>query len=381
MADKRDYYEVLGINKNATDDELKRAYRKMAKKYHPDANMDNKEQAEKNFKEVNEAYETLSDKQKRNMYDQFGHDAANGFNGGGFNGYNTSGFSGFSGGFNGFDMEFDMNDIFGSFFGGGMNNSRKRNGPRKGQDIKVAVEITFEEAAFGVDKEITLSRDDECETCHGSGAKPGTKQSTCTACNGTGQVRYAQNTILGQIMSTKTCEKCGGEGKIIEEHCVNCKGKGTIRKQKKMTVSIPQGIDNNQTISIRGEGNKGQKGGPKGDLYITIYVKPHSIFTRKGDNIFSNIKVPFTVMAMGGEIDVKTLSGSVKYKIPEGTQTNTVFSLKGQGIKNIHGRGQGDLNFTVIVDIPKKLSNEQKDILMKFNQTIGVENKKKGFFS
>ncbi len=381
MADKRDYYEVLGVNKNATDDELKRAYRKMAKKYHPDANMDNKEQAEKNFKEVNEAYETLSDKQKRNMYDQFGHDAANGFNGGGFNGYNTSGFSGFSGGFNGFDMEFDMNDIFGSFFGGGMNNSRKRNGPRKGQDIKVAVEITFEEAAFGVDKEITLSRDDECETCHGSGAKPGTKQSTCTACNGTGQVRYAQNTILGQIMSTKTCEKCGGEGKIIEEHCVNCKGKGTIRKQKKMTVSIPQGIDNNQTISIRGEGNKGQKGGPKGDLYITIYVKPHSIFTRKGDNIFSNIKVPFTVMAMGGEIDVKTLSGSVKYKIPEGTQTNTVFSLKGQGIKNIHGRGQGDLNFTVIVDIPKKLSNEQKDILMKFNQTIGVENKKKGFFS
>ncbi|MBE5822183.1 MAG: molecular chaperone DnaJ [Clostridiales bacterium] len=380
MAEKRDYYEVLGVNKNATDDELKRAYRKMAKKYHPDANQDNKEEAEVKFKEVNEAYETLSDKQKRTMYDQFGHNAANGFNGtGGFGGFN--GFSGGFSGFEGFETDFDMSDIFGSFFGGGFSNTRKKsNGPRKGQDIKVGVEITFEEAAFGVQKEISISRDEECDSCHGSGAKPGTNQTTCSQCGGSGQVRYTQNTILGQIMSTKTCPKCNGEGKIIEHPCDSCRGKGTVRKQKKITVSIPAGIDNSQTISIKGEGHKGTKGGPKGDLYITVYVKAHSVFKRKGDDIFSSVKVPFTVMAMGGEIDIDTLNGKVKYKIPEGTQTNTVFTLKGEGIKNIYGRGQGNLNVTVVVDIPKKLTNAQKEILMQFNETIGVENKKKGFW-
>ncbi len=376
MPRKRDYYEVLGVNKNANDDEIKRAFRKLAKQYHPDANQNNKEEAEAKFKEVNEAYETLSDKQKRNMYDQFGHDAANGFNAGGYG----SGYSGFSG-FSGFDMDFDVSDIFGSFFGGGFSNTKRRNGPQKGRDIKVALEITFEEAAFGAKKEINISRDEECGICHGSGAKPGTKQTTCNQCNGTGQIKYTQNTILGQMMSTKTCPKCGGEGKITENPCQECRGKGILKKQKKITVTIPEGIDNEQTLSIRGEGNRGIKGGPNGDLYITVLVKQHAIFKRKGDNIFSDVRVPFTVMAMGGEIDVKTLKGISKFKIPEGTQTGEMFTLKGEGIKNVHGRGQGDLRFTVIVDVPKKLSNEQKELLRQFNETIGVENKKKGFFN
>lgn len=381
MANKRDYYEVLGVNKSATDDELKKAYRKLAKQYHPDANPNNKEEAEKKFKEVNEAYETLSDKQKRTMYDQFGHDAANGFNGGGFNGYgNAGGFGGF-GGFSGVDMDFDMNDIFSSFFGGGFNSGARRNGPPKGSDIKVAIEITFEEAAFGTKKEITISRDEACSSCEGTGAQKGTQPVTCPTCGGTGQVKYTQNTILGQIMSTRTCNRCGGEGKIVEKPCVECKGKSTIRKQRKITISIPQGIDNNQTISIRGEGNKGPKGGSKGDLYITVFVKPHSTFKRKGDNIYSNVKVPFTIMALGGEIEIQTLTGMIKHKITEGTQTDTVITLKNQGIKNIHGRGQGEHYVTLIVDVPNNLTLKQKDLLREFNETIGVKNKKKGLFN
>lgn len=378
MANKRDYYEVLGVSKTANDDEIKKAYRKLAKQYHPDANPNNKQEAETKFKEVNEAYETLSDKQKRNMYDQFGHDAANGFNGGGFNGYgNASGFGGFSG----VDMDFDMGDIFSSFFGGGFNNSARRRGPPRGSDIKVAVEVTFEEAAFGTKKDITISREETCSSCDGTGAKKGTQPITCPTCGGTGQIRYTQNTILGQIMSTKTCNACGGEGKIIKEPCQECKGRSTIRKQRVITITIPQGIDNNQTITIRGEGNKGPKGGTKGDLYITVFVKPHSIFKRKGDNIYSDLKVPFTIMALGGEVNIQTLTGAVKHKITEGTQTDTVVTLKNQGIKNIHGRGQGDLFVTLIVDVPNNLTAKQKELLREFNETIGLKNKKKGLFN
>ncbi len=378
MANKRDYYEVLGVGKTATDDEIKKAYRKLAKQYHPDANPNNKEEAERKFKEVNEAYETLSDKQKRNMYDQFGHDAANGFNGGGFNGYGNAG--GF-GGFSGVDMDFDMGDIFSSFFGGGFNTSARRSGPPRGADVKVAIEITFEEAAFGTKKEIVISREEACSSCEGTGAQKGTQPITCPTCGGTGQVKFTQNTILGQIMSTRTCNRCGGEGKIIEKPCPECKGRSTIRKQRKITVSIPQGIDNNQTITIRGEGSKGPKGGAKGDLYITVFVKPHSIFKRKGDNIYSDVKVPFTIMALGGEIDIQTLTGIVKHKITEGTQTDTVVTLKNQGIKNIHGRGQGEHFVTLIVDVPNNLTSKQKDLLREFNETIGVKNKKKGLFN
>lgn len=379
MANKRDYYEVLGVNKNATDDELKKAYRKLAKQYHPDANPDNRAEAEEKFKEVNEAYETLSDKQKRTMYDQFGHDAANGFNGGGFNGYN-SGFSGFNG-FGDFDG-FDVGDIFSSFFGGASNFSgSRRSGPPRGRDIKVALEITFEEAAFGVKKDITISRDETCDTCHGSGAKPGTNPVTCDTCHGTGQIKYTQNTILGSIMSTRVCNKCGGEGKIISNPCDTCRGKGTVKKQKKISITIPQGIDNNQTLSVKGEGNKGEKGGVAGNLYITVLVKKHSLYTRRGDNIYADIKVPFTVMTMGGEIDIKTLYGDSKYKIPKGTQSNTTVTLKGQGIKNINGRGQGDMFAKLVVDIPTKLTDKQEELLREFNDTIGIENKKKGFFN
>ena len=379
MANKRDYYEVLGVNKNATDDELKKAYRKLAKQYHPDANPDNRAEAEEKFKEVNEAYETLSDKQKRTMYDQFGHDAANGFNGGGFNGYN-SGFSGF-GGFGDFEG-FDVGDIFSSFFGGASNfGGSRKSGPPRGRDIKVALEITFEEAAFGVKKEITVSRDETCDTCHGSGAKPGTNPVTCDTCHGTGQIKYTQNTILGSIMSTRVCNKCGGEGKIISDPCNTCRGKGTVKKQKKISITIPQGIDNNQTLSVRGEGNKGEKGGAAGNLYITVLVKKHPVYVRKGDNIYADIKVPFTVMTMGGDIDIKTLYGDTKYKIPKGTQSNTTVTLKGQGIKNINGRGQGDMFAKLVVDIPTKLTDKQEELLREFNDTIGVENKKKGFFN
>ena len=381
MANKRDYYEVLGVSKTATDDEIKKAYRKLAKQHHPDANPNNKEEAERKFKEVNEAYETLSDKQKRTMYDQFGHDAANGFGGSGFGGYgNASGFGGF-GGFNGMDMEFDVGDIFSSFFGGGFNGSARRKGPPRGSDIKVAVEITFEEAAFGTKKDITVSREEACSSCDGTGAQKGTQPTTCPNCGGTGQVRYTQNTILGQIMSTKTCNRCNGEGKIIEHPCSECKGKSTIRKQRTITVTIPQGIDNNQTISIRGQGNKGPKGGEKGDLYITVFVKPHSLFKRKGDNIYLDLKVPFTIMALGGEVDIETLTGTVKHKITEGTQTDTVVTLKNQGIKNIHGRGQGDLFVTLIVDVPNNLNSKQKELLRELNETLGIKNKKKGLFS
>jgi len=377
MSSKRDYYEVLGVEKTATDDEIKKAYRKKAKEFHPDANPNDKVIAEAKFKEANEAYETLSDKQKRGMYDQFGHDAANGYNGG-------AGFGGFNGtGFNGMDMDFDMGDIFSSFFGGGFaNEGSRRRGPARGRDIKVAIEITFEEAVFGTKKEITISREETCSTCNGTGAKAGTQPKTCPTCGGTGQVRYTQNTILGQIMSTRTCTKCGGEGKIIDTPCQDCKGKSTVKKQRKITISIPQGIDNNQTISIRGEGNSAAKGGIKGDLYITVFVKPHATFKRKGDDIYADIKVPFTIMALGGEIDITTLTGRIKQKISEGTPTGTVVCIKNQGVKNINGYRQGDMYITLVVDVPTNLNAQQKELLQQLNDTFGIKNnKKKGLFN
>jgi molecular chaperone DnaJ len=364
---KRDYYEVLGVEKTATDEELKKAYRKLAKKYHPDANPDNKEEAEAKFKELNEAYEVLSDKQKRSMYDQFGHNGPNGY-ANDFSGF--SGFDGFSGGFNGAGVDFDLNDIFSSFFGGGGRRTN-RNGPVRGRDLKVHVEITFEEAAFGVSKEIVINRDEQCDTCKGTGSKPGTSAETCKVCGGRGTITTMQNTILGSFQSSRTCDNCGGTGKVISSPCTECKGRGTVKKQRRIKVSIPAGIDNGQVISLNGEGEPGLRGGGPGNLYITVSVKKHAIFTRKGDSIFCDVHVTFPQAALGAIIDVPTLNGTEKFDLAEGTQTGSIFTLKGKGIKNVNGRGIGDLYFTVIVDTPKRLNTEQRELIKKLAEVSG----------
>ena len=387
MATKRDYYEVLGVNKNATEDEIKKAYRKLAKKYHPDANPDNKEEAEAKFKEVNEAYENLSDPQKRRMYDQFGANGPQGFGGqggpfgqGGYYSYSSSGFDNF-GDFG--DLGDIFSSIFGGGFGGGRTSSSKRNGPSKGADLNVRMEITFEQAYSGVEKEIVITRDEECNHCHGTGAKPGTSPIKCPTCHGTGQVTQVQNTILGQMQTTRTCSACHGTGEIINEPCENCRGKGTVRKQPKIKVKIPAGIDDNQTVVLRGEGEPGKKGGAKGDLYITIKVKRHSIFTRKGNNVLCEIPITITQATLGAELEIPMVDGSKeKYKIPEGTQTGSKFNIRNKGFKSINSNSTGDFIFTVTVQTPKKLSKEQRELLVKLAQTMNEQPpvKKRGLF-
>ena len=386
MATKRDYYEVLGVNKNATDDELKKAYRKLAKKYHPDANPDNKKEAEAKFKEVNEAYENLSDPQKRRMYDQFGHNGPQGFGGaggpfGGQNGY----YSYTSSGFDGFGDFGDLGDIFSSFFGGGFGgrNSSKQRGPRKGADLNVHMDITFEQAFLGVEKEIIITRDEECTHCHGSGAKPGTSPVKCPTCNGTGKVTGVQNTILGQMQTTRTCTACHGTGEIINEPCENCRGKGKVRKQPKIKVKIPAGIDDNQTVVLRGEGEPGEKGGPKGDLYITVKIKRHSIYTRKGNNVLCEVPITITQAALGAELEIPMVDGTKeKYKIPEATQTGSKFTIRNKGFKSINSTSYGDFIFTVTVQTPKRLSKEQRDLLVQLARTMNEQPpiKKRGLF-
>ena len=385
MAAKRDYYEVLGVDKNATEEEIKKAYRKLAKKYHPDANPNNKEEAEAKFKEVNEAYENLSDPQKRKMYDQFGANGPQGFGQGGFGGqggyysYNGSGFDGFG------DFG-DLGDIFSSFFGGGFggrNSSARRNGPSKGADLNVRMEITFEQAFMGVEKEIVITRDEECTVCHGTGAKPGTSPIKCPTCHGTGQVTQVQNTILGQMQTTRTCSACHGTGEIINDPCENCRGKGTVRKQPKIKVKIPAGIDDNQTVVLRGEGEPGKKGGPKGDLYITVKVKNHSVFTRKGNNVLCDIPITMTQAALGAELEIPMVDGSKeKYRIPEGTQTGTKFTIRNKGFKSINSNSIGEFIFTVVVQTPKRLTREQRDLLVQLAKTMNEQPpvKKRGLF-
>jgi len=361
MAEKRDYYEVLGVSKDASDEEIKKAYRKLAKQYHPDVNPGDKN-AEAKFKEINEAYEVLSDPQKRSQYDRFGHAGpqAGGF--GGFGGFEDMGFG-------------DIGDIFESFFGGtGFGrSSRARSGPQKGADLKYSMEISFEEAAFGVEKEIKINRMDLCNTCKGTGTKPGTSPQTCKHCNGTGQVQYKQNSLFGQFINIKTCEVCGGEGKVITDPCPNCRGKGKVRKNVSIKVKIPAGIDDGQTISLRGEGDPGTKGGPPGDLYISIRVRPHAIFQRQGNDVLCEIPITFVQAALGCEIDVPTLDGKVRYTIPEGTQTGTVFRLKNKGIVHLRGTGRGDQYVKVIVEVPKKLNEKQKALLREFAELSGDE--------
>lgn len=387
MASKRDYYEVLGVNKNATDDELKKAYRKLAKKYHPDANLDNKAEAEAKFKEVNEAYETLSNPQKRRMYDQFGPDGPQGFGGGaggpfgGQNGY----YSYSSSGFDGFGDFGDLGDIFSSFFGGGFGgkSSRKQNGPKKGADLNLQLDITFEEAFLGVEKEIIINRNEECSHCHGTGARPGTSVTKCPECNGTGQVRQVQNTILGQMQTTRTCATCHGSGEIIKEPCDICRGKGKVRKQPKIKVKIPAGIDNGQTVVLRGEGEPGEKGGSKGDLYITVKIKRHSIYTRSGNNVICDIPISITQATLGAELEIPMVDGSKeKYKIPDATQTGTKFVIKNKGFKSINSNVVGDFIFNVVVQTPKKLTKEQRELLVQLAKTMNEQPpiKKRGLF-
>ena len=384
MSNKRDYYEVLGVNKNATDEELKKAYRKLAKKYHPDANPDNKKEAEAKFKELNEAYETLSDPQKRKMYDQFGPDGPQGFGGaggpfggqGGYYSYTTSGFDDFG----------DLGDIFSSFFGGGFGSRGSRGanqGPTKGADLKASIDISFEDAYLGCEKEILLTRNETCTTCHGNGAKPGTSPETCKMCNGTGTIKQVQNTILGQMQTQRPCNNCHGTGKVIKEPCETCKGKGTVRKQARIKVKIPAGIDDNQTIVLRGEGEPGERGGSKGDLYIVVRIKRHSIYTRKQDKVLCDIPITFTQATLGAELEIPMVDGSKeKYRIPEGTQSGTSFTIRNKGFKSVNGSYQGDFVFTVQVQIPKRLSKEQRDLLMQLAKTMNEQPpvRKKGIF-
>ena len=386
MAAKKDYYEILGVQKTATDDELKKAYRKMAKKYHPDANPDNKAEAEATFKEVKEAYEVLSNPQKRKMYDQFGTADPQGFGGAGgpFGGGNYYSYT--SSGFDGFSDFGDLGDIFSSIFGGGARagaRAQAQRGPRKGADLNLNMDITFEEAFLGVEKEISITRPEECSVCHGSGARPGTSVTKCPTCNGTGTVRQVQNTILGQMQTSRTCTACHGTGEIIKEPCDNCKGKGTVRKQPKIKVKIPAGIDDNQTVVLRGEGEPGKKGGPKGDLYITVKIKRNSIYTRKGNNVLCEIPITITQATLGAELEIPMVDGTKeKYKIPEGTQTGSKFIIRNRGFKSINSTITGDFVFTVTVQTPKRLSKEQRELLVQLAKTMNEQPpvKKRGLF-
>lgn len=381
MSDKRDYYEVLGVNKNATDDELKKAYRKLAKKYHPDANPDNKKEAEAKFKEVNEAYETLSNPEKRRMYDQFGPDGPQGFGGAGGSGFYSQGFDGFNMGDFG-----DLGDIFSSFFGGGFGangRTKQKAGPTKGASLRYDIEITFEEAFLGAEKEINFNREETCSTCHGTGAKPGTKVDTCSMCHGTGQITQVQTTILGQMQTTRTCPNCHGEGKVIKETCETCRGKGKVKKATKIKVKIPEGIDDNQTVILRGEGAAGDKGGEKGDLFITVHIKNHNLYTRKQNNVYCDIPVTITQATLGANLEIPMVDGTIeKCKIPEGTQTDTKFRIKGKGFKNPNSGYAGDFIFTVVVKTPKKLTKEQRELMEQLAKTMNEQPpvRKRGIF-
>ena len=373
MASKRDYYEVLGIEKGADEAAIKKAYRALAKKYHPDVNPGDKS-AEEKFKEVNEAYQVLSNPQKRAQYDQFGHDGPQGF-GGGSGGYGD--FSGFGGG-SGFG--FDVNDIFSSFFGGGAGG--RSNGPVPGDDLRYDISITLNEANSGCEKEINLVRDEECPECHGTGAKPGSKVETCPTCHGSGQERVVQNTPFGRIQNVRTCSKCRGTGKIITEPCQKCHGRGKVRVSKRKSVKIPAGISDGQVVNVRGQGSLGERGGAPGDLLIVVSVKRHKLFQREGDNLYIELPLTFTQAALGAEMDVPTLGKPVKYRFPEGTQPGQVFCIRGQGVTHLRGNGKGDLYVTAVVEIPKKLTEKQKDLLRQFEATTSGNQyeKKKSFF-
>ncbi len=366
---KRDYYEVLGVEKGASKDDIKKAYRKLSKKYHPDINKE-ADAAEK-FKEVKEAYEVLSDDQKRAHYDQFGHtDPNQGF--GGFGG------GGDFGGFGGFE------DIFNTFFGGGGSRRRDPNAPRQGADLQYTMTISFEEAAFGKETDIEIPREETCETCHGTGAKPGTNPEQCSHCHGAGQLNMEQNTPFGRIVNRRTCPYCNGTGKEIKHKCSTCGGTGKVKKRRKIHVKIPAGIDDGQQLRMAGQGEGGVNGGPAGDLYVVFHVRSHEFFERDGDDIYCEMPITFVQAALGDEVEVPTLHGKVKLKIPAGTQTGTKFRLKGKGVPNLRGYGTGDQHVIVRIITPTKLSEKQKQMLREFADVSGsvpYGEHENGFFS
>lgn len=385
---KRDYYEVLGVDKNADDAALKKAYRALAKKYHPDMNPGD-EEAEKKFKEASEAYAVLSDPEKRRKYDQFGHAAFDGGAGG-------------AGGFGGFDFNSaDFGDIFGDIFGdlfGGRRSSGARSGPMKGANLRTSVRITFEEAVFGTEKEIELTVKEECKTCHGTGAKPGTSPETCSKCGGKGQVVFTQQSFFGTVRNVQTCPDCGGSGKIIKEKCTDCRGTGYVPMKKRFAVTIPAGIDNGQCKRLAGQGEPGVNGGPRGDVLVEVIVGQHPIFQRQDMNIYSTVPVSFAVAALGGEIVIDTVDGKVIYDVKAGTQTDTRVRLKGKGVPSLRNKDmRGDHYVTLVIQTPEHLSFEAKELLRKFDEASGdslhaaerlnedghphhKEKKKRGFF-
>lgn len=370
---KQDYYELLGVAKTASDDEIKKAFRKLARKYHPDVNRDNPQEAESKFKEINEAYEVLSNPERRAQYDQFGHAA---FEGGQSGAGGFGGFGGFGGGQGGFG------DIFDMFFGGQGGFGGRQAGPEKGSDLRYDLEISFEEAAFGKETDIQIPRTEDCGTCHGSGAAPGTHPETCSQCRGTGQVQVAQNTPFGRMINTRSCDRCHGTGKIVQTPCKTCSGKGKIRAKRKIHIKIPAGVDNGSRLRVAHEGEAGMRGGPPGDLYVYIFVKSHKLFVREGNEVICDVPISFVQASLGDEIEVPTLDGKVKLRIPEGTQSGTVFRIKEKGIPYLRGNGRGDQHVRVKVLTPQKLNDKQRALLQEFAK-LGGENinpEQKNFF-
>lgn len=366
MADKRDYYEVLGVSKGATDDEIKKAYRRLAKKYHPDLNKDNPEAAEK-FKEASEAHEILSDKEKRARYDQFGFAGVDPNYGAGQGG----GFSGFSGGFG------DFGDIFDSFFGGGFGGGTRQNranAPRQGESIRRSVMLNFEEAAFGCEKEITIDRVETCPECGGSGAEKGYTPETCPNCHGTGTVQQTQRTPFGTFASTGACPNCRGTGKIIKKPCKNCHGTGQERRSRKLSVKIPAGIDDGQSVALRGQGGAGINGGPAGDVIVTVSIRPHPLFQRDGYDVWCEVPISYAQACLGDKLIVPTIDGKVEYTMPAGTQPGTVFRMRGKGIQSVNNRGRGDQFVKVTLEVPKNLSDNQKELLRKLEDSDTPQN-------
>ncbi len=381
MADKRDYYEVLGVSKSASDDEIKKAYRKKAKQYHPDLNPGDAE-AEAKFKEANEAYEVLSDSQKKARYDQFGHAGVD-------PNYGAGGGGAYGGGFGGGGFDFgDLGDIFGSFFGGGFGGGRQANpnAPQKGETVQTRVTISFEEAAKGCKRTVDISRVDSCPDCHGTGASAGSSPKTCPDCQGRGYVNVQQRTPFGVISSQKSCPKCQGKGKVIDNPCQKCRGNGRVNKKVSVDVNIPAGIDDRQVFVVSGAGNAGVNGGPQGDLKVAVFVRPHAYFERDGYNVWLEQHISFTQAALGDNIRIPTLDGDVKFDLPAGTQSEAVFSLKGKGIQILNGRGRGDQLVRIVVDTPKNLTQRQRDLLAELEKELGVKrgapigNGKEGFF-
>lgn len=362
---KRDYYEVLGVSKEASPEEIKKAYRKLARKFHPDVNPDDKS-AEDKFKEVKHAFDVLSDSNRRAQYDQFGHAAEEGY-GTGAGGFNGFGGQGGQAGFGGFE------DIFDTFFGGGQRGGRRPGGPQRGNDLRYDMEITLEEAAFGLDTTVDIPRSESCETCSGSGAKPGTEPETCSQCHGTGQQQVMRDTAFGRFVSVQPCGACRGEGKIIKDRCPDCHGSGQVRRERKIEVKIPGGVDTGSRLRVTGEGEAGLRGGPPGDLYIVLHVRPHEVFKREGNDVIIEVPISFAQATLGTELEVPTLDGKARIKVPEGTQPGTLFRLRGKGVPHLRGYGSGDQHVRVLVKIPKKLSVKQRELVREYAKNAGEE--------